>query len=87
MKEVDKGFELFYKNLSNRRKFIRTVWLSIIGIFILLYVLLTVENKGRTLIFVVIFVAVGIRQLFITYRGYREEKDCQNNSSLRGTRT
>ncbi|MGY0694106.1 hypothetical protein ACW2QC_15215 [Virgibacillus sp. FSP13] len=26
-KKTDKGFELFYKNLSNRRKFIRNMWL------------------------------------------------------------
>ena len=25
--KVDKGFELFYDNLSYRRKFIRTIWL------------------------------------------------------------
>lgn len=32
--KVDKGFELFYDNLSYRRKFIRTLWLIPIGIVV-----------------------------------------------------
>lgn len=73
MKEVDKGFEFLYKNLSNRRKFIRTVWLSIIGTLISFHALITAKDKGLTLIFVIIFAVVGIWQLFTTYRSYREE--------------
>lgn len=73
MKEVDKGFEFFYKNLSNRRKFIRTVWVSIIGTLISFHALMTVKDKGLTLIFVIIFAVVGMQQLFTTYRRYREE--------------
>ena len=36
MKNVDKGFELIYFNLSHRRKFIRTIWITIVGVLILL---------------------------------------------------
>ena len=34
MNEIDKGFEFFYKNLSSRRKFIRTIWIMLIGILV-----------------------------------------------------
>ncbi len=34
MKKKDKGFELLYKNLSYRRRFIRTIWLIPIGVIV-----------------------------------------------------
>ncbi|MDD3369867.1 MAG: hypothetical protein PHP50_13475 [Lachnospiraceae bacterium] len=74
MKEVDKGFELFYRNLSNRRKFIRTIWISIIAIPIFLLILITVEDKRLAIIYVIIAAIVDIWQLVTTYRHYRAEK-------------
>lgn len=82
MKEVDKGFEFFYKYLSNRRKFIRTIWVVLLGIFLSSYSLITVKNRGMTLTLVIIFAIFGIQQLRTTYRSYREEINRQEKSSL-----
>lgn len=45
MYTVDKGFELRYSKLSHRRKFIRTVWITVIGI-ILVLLFIIMKNEG-----------------------------------------
>ncbi|MDD3794761.1 MAG: hypothetical protein PHE06_02085 [Lachnospiraceae bacterium] len=73
MNETDKGFEVFYKNLSNRRKFIRTIWIMLIGILVFTFVLLTVEDKGFVLVLGILSLFVGIWQLFTTYHKWKNE--------------
>ena len=79
MKEVNKGFEFFYRNLSNRRKFIRTIWLTILGIFISVHALVTVKEKGLLIVAVILFAIIAPWQLIETYRRYKA--DCSNNDS------
>lgn len=73
MKQTDRKFELFYKNLSNRGKFIRTIWLTILGILISVYALITVKDKWPLIMFVIIFSAMAIWQLTETYKKYKSD--------------
>ena len=57
--KVDKGFELIYKNLSYRRKVIRTLWTIVIGnlVYGLFYLLGTTKLITITYgIFMIIFI-------------------------------
>ena len=83
MKNVDKGFELIYFNLSHRRKFIRTVWITVIGVFILLPVMFFLNKKYvpsfpvsnlaffLTEAFILI---VGLIQALYEFRKWKSEK-------------
>ena len=77
MKKDDKGFELFYKNLSNRRKFIRTIWLTIIGMLVSAVTLINSEDKGSILVLVGVFAIVAIAQLFHTYRMFKRDNESE----------
>jgi hypothetical protein len=80
----DKGFELFYENLSDRRKFIRTVWLTVIaaGIVILFIVL---KINWLIILFSGIVMGVGcVFQLITTYQQWKhpkEDKDDERTKS------
>ena len=78
--KVDKGFELIYWNLSYRRKFIRTLWLTPIGA---LLIFLIVKNPwnipfyGRNLfanLLIVAIVLTTIVQLIYTYYKWKKEE-------------
>lgn len=81
MNEIDKGFEFFYKNLSSRRKFIRTIWIMLIGILVYTFALLTCEDKGLILVFVILSLVVGIWQLFTTYHKWKNEEKLKNRNN------
>lgn len=46
MNTVDKGFELRYSRLSHRRKFIRTLWITVIGMVIVSLLNVNMVNAG-----------------------------------------
>lgn len=71
--KVDKGFELVYYKLSNRRKFIRTLWMfpwAVLAVWL-------IYARGFPLILVIlvgIIIAVTFTmQACYTYRKWKEE--------------
>lgn len=63
--KVDKGFELFYKNLTYRRKFIRTLWLIPIGI--LVGIVVTYISIIVSIFYWIWFIIATIKQLKDNY--------------------
>ena len=83
MKNVDKGFELIYFNLSHRRKFIRTIWITVFGVFILLPVMFYLNKKYvpsfpvSDLVFFLteaIILIIGFIQALYEYSKWKSEK-------------
>lgn len=72
--KTDKGFELWYWNLSYRRKFIRILWLAPL----MLTLLLTTNVFGsvffRNILFVLLCIVFSY-QLVKDYRNYISEKN------------
>ncbi len=72
--KVDKGFEFMYKNLSYRRKFIRTLWTIVFGSLIYgLFYLIGITNIITILY--AIFMIQSIIQLLYNYLKWTKEKD------------
>lgn len=69
--KVDKGFELFYDNLSYRRKFIRTIWLIPLGIGVGVFI--TNISVFVSLFYWISFVIAGVRQLGYNYVMWKKE--------------
>ncbi len=69
--KVDKGFELFYDNLSYRRKYIRTIWMIFIGIGI--GILISYINVVISLFYWLPFIIIGIKQLRYNYMMWQKE--------------
>jgi hypothetical protein len=71
----DKGFALSYSKLSYRRKFIRTVWISIVsavaGVCVLL---LKPESTGFAMGPIAIAVVGGLIQGAYTYRCWKRDE-------------
>ena len=82
MKNVDKGFELLYVNLSHRRKFIRTIWITVFGIIIIpmiFYIfpirLIPFFASWKWVAFwVAVILITGTIQAIIEYRRWKTEK-------------
>lgn len=74
MKEekVDKGFELFYDKLSYRRKFIRTLWMIPIGIFVGI-IIAYIGIGFVTAVYWIWFLMVGWKQLKYNYKMQKQE--------------
>ena len=72
---VDKGFEFIYWKLSYRRKFIRTLWMTPLGV--LLIILLSLSN--RTILFkitgIVIIFSTYLIQLVYNYKQYKKKEN------------
>lgn len=68
---IDKGFEFFYNNLSNRRKFIRTLWLIPIGIA--LGIVVTYINLIVSIFYWLWFLITAVHQLKSTYLNWQKE--------------
>jgi uncharacterized membrane protein len=80
----DKGFELFYENLSDRRKFIRTVWLTVIAAGIVILFIVLKINWLIILFSGIVMGAVCVWQLITTYRQWKhpkEDKDDERTKS------
>lgn len=82
MKKVDKGFELLYVNLSQRRKFIRTIWTTVFGIIIIpmLFYIIPIRTipfftSWKWVAFwVAVILITGTIQAIIEYRKWKTEK-------------
>ena len=82
MKNVDKGFELLYAHLSHRRKFIRTIWITVLGIIILPVIFYFIPIRAIPFFtswkWVVFWFAIilisGIIQAVYEYRKWKTEK-------------
>jgi len=76
--KVDKGFELFYYNLSYRRRFIRTIWM--IPFAILTIVLSYSKYPLTAMIYITIsIIIVFYAQLRDNYRKMKEEMASNSN--------
>lgn len=74
MDKVDKGFELFYSRLSNRRKFIRTMWMIPWEIATLIGLQLVGKNYVYTLIAGILCTSVLAFQAIETYKKWMDER-------------
>lgn len=70
-KNVDKGFELLYENLSYRRKLIRTIWLIPIGIGV--GIVVTYISIIVSIFYWVWFVVAAVKQLRYNYMMWKKE--------------
>lgn len=64
--EIDKGFELFYWNLSYRRKFIRTIWFFLFFIFTMLIIPanLMISLNFKRFIWILLLILFPIQALY-----------------------
>ena len=70
----DKGFEFIYWNLSYRRKFIRTLWLTP-GLIIALAVVWGSDfNKILKTVATVLLISVNLIQLIYTYKKWKSNE-------------
>ncbi len=76
--KVDKGFELLYNNLSYRRKFIRTIWVTLFGVLLCipLYLLKDLARIPVNFAFAaaISILITEIIQLVYNYKKWQEEK-------------
>ena len=89
--KTDKGFEIFYYNLSYRRKFIRTIWVGAFGAVMLLLIIalkLFVPEFSKffswfaVVMCVVFFTVVFVVQLIYNYRMWKlEENKSKDNKN------
>ena len=84
MDKVDKGFEIFYWRLSNRRKFIRTLWIIPWMVLALIIIQVNGKNLRQTIIWGILFIILFIAQLTVTYRRWMEEKKSNSWSGDQG---
>ncbi|GAA0741604.1 hypothetical protein [Clostridium oceanicum] len=75
MKKVDKGFEILYWRLSNRRKFIRTLWFIPIGVFALGLFWFKRKNVLECILVTIVFLSVGYWQIRDTYLEWKKEEN------------
>lgn len=70
----DKGFEFIYWNLSYRRKFIRTLWLTP-GLIIALGIIWVSDfNKILKTVATVLLISVDLIQLIYTYKKWKSNE-------------
>lgn len=73
--KVDKGFELFYDNLSYRRKLIRTILMMIIGILVGVLLIYVFDSILVSVCYWVPFIISGIIQFRDNYKAWKNEKN------------
>ncbi len=72
---TDKGFELFYRNLSTRRQLIRNLWMSGIGLVVFIAAWIQGSfNKNILLILIAVFTMSQAYQIGRNYLAWTEEK-------------
>ena len=74
MGKVDKGFEFFYFNLSYRRKFIRTLWLSPLAIFSVYYVYVKMQSFKIAAVVGLVLIIIDAVQLWYNYHKWKNEE-------------
>ena len=75
MAKKDKGFDLFYWNLSYRRKLIRSIWLTPLTIFVPLYVYFRMKSVYIAIIVAVVLALVDIAQISYNYRKWKSDEN------------
>ena len=70
----DKGFQPFYYNLSPRRKFIRTVWMTLLGVLVIAGWWWLAGLQTDLILFIAVFTVVDIWQLATTYAAWKAEE-------------
>ncbi len=72
--KIDKGFSFSYWNLSYRRKFIRTLWMTPFIVFIsVLFCYNDIPIFTKVLI-IAFLIIVDVIQLLYNYKQYQKEK-------------
>ena len=74
--KADKGFELIYWNLSYRRKFIRTLWMTPFFVIILAFTWFICDNFITNIILTILLVAILLIQLIYNYS---KSNNCKNS--------
>lgn len=69
--KIDKGFELIYWNLSYRRKFVRTLWMTPFTILAIILMWMTSKSILITSIISVVTLVVVIAQAIYTYKKWK----------------
>ncbi len=73
---TDKGFQLFYGNLSTRRQLIRNIWVEVIGLVIFAAAWIRgVMNSNLLLILLLVFTASQAYQIGRNWLAWNEEKE------------
>ncbi len=67
--KVDKGFKILYGKLSNRRKFIRTLWITPFIIMLSIYMFYTGD-----ILFPIFLISAFFIQLIYTYFKWKAEE-------------
>ena len=75
MDKDDKGFELIYWKLSDRRKFIRTLWLIPWAVASLVYIQIAGKNYVYTMIAGIIYIILLPIQVVYNYKKWMKEKE------------
>ena len=71
-KKVDKGFELRYKNLSYRRRFIRTLWMIPLAILVLCFSYWAGVSIYVLISLTILFAVVGFIQASNNYKLWKK---------------
>ena len=74
-RQVDKGFELGYHNLSYRRKFVRTLWMIPLAIVALYLMHKIGYTTDRLLLCAVVFAVTISLQSRVNYKKWKEETE------------
>ena len=74
--KIDIGFELVYWNLSYRRKFIRSLWITPFLIFVIILGWIVWKSVLVAAIFTILGLGILIIQLIYNYKRW---KDTDNN--------
>ncbi|MCD8068783.1 MAG: hypothetical protein LUE87_07845 [Lachnospiraceae bacterium] len=73
---TDKGFQLFYGNLSTRRQLIRNIWMEVIGLVIFAVAWIRGSmNQNLLLLLLVVFTASQAYQIGRNWLAWNEEKE------------
>ena len=74
--KIDKGFELIYWNLSYRRKFIRTLWMTplVLLIIILIAFLGKISENISSILIIGFLILALLFQLIYTYKKWKKEE-------------
>ncbi|MDU1053338.1 hypothetical protein [Clostridium baratii] len=73
--KVNEGFELIYWNLSYRRKFIRTLWMTPLCFLLIGYIIFNGNNIFINRIVPIVLVMVYVCQLIYTYTKWKNDKE------------
>lgn len=72
--KVDIGFCFSYANLSYRRKFIRTIWLGVLGNVFLIFIYFKLHRESRAVLVLCAYLVLFIFQLAHNYYHWKQEE-------------